>query len=513
MAPISAPDALKLAVQIGSLCARPSLARTRTLLPPGLPSGTRAGSLARAILGSLIERNRYEADWAAKKLEATLGGPLPATVASAVDAPDARAALLAVVAPLLPEGSFESLAFGLGLAMADLHVEARTADAAGMVLELIAPPERDAMVERYRAALEAIVVARTRVVSAAEAFDAALDSRPLSPAVRAAARRVVEAAHGPLPAFDAPGAHRAYGTTSWLQPDWRHPGQRYGKSLVRSLEVLVEAFGFPEEPGVTGLPSPEEADALVALLARPDDDEARLRWAALADARHDPRALLVVEQLAAREERRKRPYSGRVDTPLARSLIERHTEWAAPLLALGARDVTFRRGFVEGITIEAWVYLGRAPALHAAAPILHVKLLGAAPLLRHLLESGILSRLLSIDLSAQGLEDAHVEQLARADGLGSLRALDLRGNRITEAGARALFASTSLPALVHAPLDGNPCGSLYAEAPWDDGMPPSEAWERTPLGERLAAEHGPRRWAFPWASGWPPDLDVLTLRP
>lgn len=511
MAPISAPEALRLAVHVGSVCARAPLVRARGLLPPGLPSGTRDAPLARAILGSLIERNRYEADGAVRKLEAALGGPLPAAAASASDAVEAREAILGSIAPLFPEGSFESLAFALGLAMADLHVAARTADAAGMVLELIAPPAREAMAERYRAALEAIAAARSRVVSAAAAFDAALDSRPFSPAVRVAARRVVEAAQAPLPAFDAPGRHRAYDFTSWFQPDWRLPGQKYVRGLVHALDVLAQAFSFPEEPPATGLPSPEEADALVALLARPDDDEARLGWAVLADTRRDPRALLVLEQMAVREERRKRPYSGRVDSPLARSLIERHTEWAAPLLALGARDVMFRRGFVEGITIEAWVYLGRAPALHAAAPILHVKLLGAAPLLPHLLQSRFLSRLLSIDLAAQGLEDSHVELLARAGGLGSLRALDLRGNRITERGARALFASTSLPALVHAPLDGNPCGSLYAETAWDDGMPPSEAWETRALGERLAAEHGPRRWAFPWASGWPPDLDVLTV--
>ena len=35
----------------------------------------------------------------------------------------------------------------------------------------------------------------------------------------------------------------------------------------------------------------------------------------------------------------------------------------------------------------------------------------------------------------------------------------------------------------------------------------------SPLATRLTSEHGTRRWAFPWASDWPPDLDVLTVRP
>ncbi|MEU0479031.1 hypothetical protein ABZ260_07585 [Streptosporangium sp. NPDC006013] len=132
------------------------------------------------------------------------------------------------------------------------------------------------------------------------------------------------------------------------------------------------------------------------------------------------------------------------------------------------------------MSIDARTFLRRAPEIFAVAPILYVKLTDAAPLLPDLLASDLLSRLLSLDLSGQGLDDGHVEALTRASGLAGLRSLDLSANRIGAAGVALLHTATSFPSLVHCPLDGNPCGPMY-ELGYTRQEYPAEEWVATPL--------------------------------
>src|SRR5262249_35511291 len=114
-----------------------------------------------------------------------------------------------------------------------------------------------------------------------------------------------------------------------------------------------------------------------------------------------------------------------------RELLEAHREeWERPLRKLWVRgDILFHRGFADHIGMESADFLKNAEQLFALAPITSVSL--------H-------------DLRGEYLGD-----LAQSPYLTSLTALDLSGNCIGEAGARALAGSPHLANIRALDLSGN----------------------------------------------------------
>ncbi len=193
---------------------------------------------------------------------------------------------------------------------------------------------------------------------------------------------------------------------------------------------------------------------------------------------------------------------------LERFLLREHPEWTDEVGSLGASSAQLHGGFVEEITVDAKTFLDRGDAWFAAAPIRWVHLTGARPHLDALLASGLLGRLLWIDLSGQELDDACIEKLATARCLGGVRALSLVNNRITDAGVRTLWTAPPLRELQHCGLAGNPCSPLAVEELTPEYYAQYE-WVSTELGVELAAAHGTRTWALRGFTDEPPTLDVL----
>ena len=120
----------------------------------------------------------------------------------------------------------------------------------------------------------------------------------------------------------------------------------------------------------------------------------------------------------------------------------------------------FHRGLVEEVRcMPPFRFLGRAEALFTLAPTLRRVQLSPATVgdLYALAASPFAGRLLFLGLDKNGLGDEAAAALAEADRLARLIDLDLRHNRITDAGADVLLASPDHPGLRRLGLLGNPC--------------------------------------------------------
>jgi uncharacterized protein (TIGR02996 family) len=143
--------------------------------------------------------------------------------------------------------------------------------------------------------------------------------------------------------------------------------------------------------------APDERRLMDAILSAPDADEPRLRFADWVGASDPERAAFIRAQINA----------------LPRGEDERVRErWLAPFLPFGARDIVFRRGFVEGMSLTGRSFISLSDGLFVATPLREVRLIAVNFLLA---------------------------ELAACQNLQKLTRLDLRGNRI-DADGLALLA-------------------------------------------------------------------------
>lgn len=379
----------------------------------------------------------------------------------------------------------------MGLLAAAVYIRACEADTLGLILAHEGVPHLAKQLSALEPRLES---ARESLGFAIARFMEAIDDS-VSPAVRDAAIELARKSAANVPA--------------WNGPDAKHlgrPGEAWTAGVFEGMRRVYVALGFPPER--TPAPASDaEVAGVQAILAQPDDDALRQEWIALASARGEVRAELARAQMQTRAKRREHPDWMTFDDELVGSLITRHPEWQRDAKRLGATAAGLHRGFVEDIEIDAEVFLASGRELFAIAPILHVRLRGgAAPFLEPLIGSGLLERMLAIDLSHQDLDDTHAGLLA-SRGPSNLRALSLAGNRITDAGARALYASDRLRQLRFLSLAENPCGPL-AETGFTHQECPTEVVELTELGRRLETELGTRRYAYELTV---PSFDILTV--
>ena len=203
-----------------------------------------------------------------------------------------------------------------------------------------------------------------------------------------------------------------------------------------------------------------ESDALLsAVLADPDDDVARLVYAdwleesarpvAKARARfvrlqielargtpeqHFPqRASEITEELDASAARWARAWLAELPAPVAKAIWNQR-------LGAGA----FRRGFVDGVTLDTDVFLRTAPALFAAAPVTELHLHGSYGDTCDALASPFLRRLHAVRLSGSWDGNRIARRLAKCHDLGAVRELDLSGCRLADSGALDLVRSSAL---------------------------------------------------------------------
>jgi uncharacterized protein (TIGR02996 family) len=211
-------------------------------------------------------------------------------------------------------------------------------------------------------------------------------------------------------------------------------------------------LSFPSK----GSSSTEEL--LEAVLDAPDDDAPRLVYADALLDRGDPRGELIVAQLQLARERMVEARRLELEAA-AQKLVREHTARLGAAYAELNAGFMFRRGFVEQLTAPARALLGSAAfaRLMTHEPVRELMLLevdddaaeeiAALPLMRRIVHLGCRG-----SLGARG-----AKVLAEAPTLAGLRALDLAGTMLGEAGCGAIAGSRVLSPLSLA-LNGTAAG-------------------------------------------------------
>lgn len=242
----------------------------------------------------------------------------------------------------------------------------------------------------------------------------------------------------------------------------------------------------------------EQEELLRRILHDPDADEPRIAYATWAKASGDARGEFIDVQLEAARKHREHtyaadwiPYARR-----ARELLDLYDAlWLMPLQEMIDEgliaDPIFYRGFVEHVEMDARAFAEHAPRVYARAPIRHLTLKNvmAYP---QALASPHLSRIGTLVLINQDLDDLAVEMLANEGHTRRLRWLDMAINRITMRGVEAIAASPNLKGLLYLELRGN-----EVDDPVDRWTYEGEAiiyTEPRESGKALEARYGRLEW-------------------
>jgi len=168
----------------------------------------------------------------------------------------------------------------------------------------------------------------------------------------------------------------------------------------------------------------------------------------------------------------------------------------------GASNIRFFRGFPAQIEIDARDFLKNAEAIFAVAPIQHLVLRNAKPLMSELAACAYLLRLRSLTLRGNQLDDGDIDTLAASSYVAELRALLLDDNAITNAGVETIAASPNFRLLAGLNLDGNRCDNPIDSHQSFDEFSVYWYWVPQPFGEALEAKYGKKLYLHP--EQWPP---------
>ncbi|MDB5308671.1 MAG: hypothetical protein JWO38_2873 [Gemmataceae bacterium] len=223
-------------------------------------------------------------------------------------------------------------------------------------------------------------------------------------------------------------------------------------------------------PGATDLRNPDaaqppdlprlsetERQLLDAVLADPDADEPRLAYAAWADLQGDhARARLIRKQI--QESRRLTQMKNDQDCP-DRSSSALIGGSSSVFSAWGAKDLVFRRGFVEGMSLSGRAFISSGGVLSRYTPLREVQLVAVQPFMAELARCPHLANLRRLDLTGNRIGPAGVGELAGSTYLDGLREFELSGNDLRSNGAVALRTAPWLPNLTALGLADNRLGA------------------------------------------------------
>jgi uncharacterized protein (TIGR02996 family) len=202
---------------------------------------------------------------------------------------------------------------------------------------------------------------------------------------------------------------------------------------------------------------------MTAVLQNPQDDAARLRLADFMVARGDPRGEFIKLKV---ELARLAPNADVAEPPARRArelLITHQDEWVGPL-ADWLIDWTFRRGFIDEVTVEAEVLVAQAENLLAAAPIQSLRLHNAGAVSEELAACPQLARVKALhfgsdDGDSEPLGDEGLVALAASPHLAGLEALTFSMEQIGGDGLQALARAPWLAGLRRLALPNNEVGA------------------------------------------------------
>jgi uncharacterized protein (TIGR02996 family) len=223
--------------------------------------------------------------------------------------------------------------------------------------------------------------------------------------------------------------------------DWQRIAQAPSYRAPRPQDVLNPP---PFEPPGPPPMSAEQRWLLDAVLADPDADEPRLRYAEWCDRQGDSRGAFIRQQI---EEFRRQSTQSNADqqkndflTPPCSSAAIGGEELFSPW---SAADFVVRRGFVEGMSLSGRAFITLGEPLFRMTPLRDVRLVAVA---------------------------WYMDELARTPHLANVERLDLSGNRIGPAGVRELAASRFVERLKGLNLSQNSLGNEglreLLRAPW-----------------------------------------------
>lgn len=156
---------------------------------------------------------------------------------------------------------------------------------------------------------------------------------------------------------------------------------------------------------------------------------------------------LPVDAMAEREELRKR------EQELLRVY---QAEWVEPLKKLDVRGIEIKRGFVEGIRVDAEVFIQKAPEIVKRVPALcSLNLRKSRKAIKKLIQVPELEQLRFLDLRLADLEDNDLKTLLDSPYLTNLIGLNLQGNRLKARGAGFLANCEKLSQLKSLNIAGN----------------------------------------------------------
>ncbi|AMV28215.1 Leucine Rich repeats (2 copies) [Gemmata sp. SH-PL17] len=214
----------------------------------------------------------------------------------------------------------------------------------------------------------------------------------------------------------------------------------------------------------------DERPFLDAILATPDDDTPRLVFADWLDERGQnddaARAALIraqcqLEHLAPGSAAR------RVLERAAKAILKEHGErWAQELAgAKICRSWTFRRGFLDGVSMSATTFAQKAERLFEIAPTVRTATFpDASNEVTRLARCPYLARLASVDIRDMcSCGYCRIENDLRAlfgsKHTQSLTALNIASDRMDATGAKSLAASAALARLTVLDVSDNPLGA------------------------------------------------------
>ena len=191
---------------------------------------------------------------------------------------------------------------------------------------------------------------------------------------------------------------------------------------------------------------------LRAIMANPKDDAPRLAYADWLG--HDQplgefiHLQCLLAQSACREpsllrERREQDLLAQFHTQWSNH-VARYVEWCS-----------FRRGFIEEVSLGEKQLISHAGELFRLAPVMDVHLRTTGEHLDDLPELPFLKHTFFLDLSAQPLGDEGAERLADTPMLAQVHGLNLGSCRLSDVGLDALIDSPDLGALRELYLNDN----------------------------------------------------------
>jgi uncharacterized protein (TIGR02996 family) len=190
------------------------------------------------------------------------------------------------------------------------------------------------------------------------------------------------------------------------------------------------------------------------ILARPADDAPRLSYANWLDGCGNPLGEFIrLQCLLARDpvgqphiscERREQELLARFQTGWSQALAGR-VEWCS-----------FRRGFVEEISLTDKQLATYAAELFAHAPVLDLHLEWTGMRLDELPALTAVRHTLFLDVSSQRLGDAAIADLAQAPLMAQVHGLNLGSNYVADDGLEAIYDSPQMGKLRELYLSDNP---------------------------------------------------------